>query len=250
LIVVKRMGTRTGAPRRALGCAVLLSALLTIAAPNLAEANANSFGGGWFMLLARGSFESVNPRLSKLRWRFDGHARFWEDTGGYGQSIVGPAIGWATSDSLTTYLGYGWIRTSPATGADVDEHRIWQQLMWNHRFEHVGFISRTRLEQRFVVNGNQVGWRIRQFFKLTYRMPFLERLALVGYDELFLALNDTDWGAKTGFDQNRLFVGPQWTFDSNGRLKAEIGYLNRYVDNPIGTDRIEHLVSVNVFLGF
>jgi len=32
---------------------------------------------------------------------------------------------------------------------------------------------------------------------------------------------------QSGFGQDRLFLGPQWTFGSKGRVKGEFGYLNR-----------------------
>lgn len=218
--------------------------------PGSARAELIHDGGGWLMALGQGSFESVSPKLSKLVWWLDLHGRFFEDTDGYGQSIVRPALGWRLSESFTAHLGYGWIRDSPAVGKDRDEHRMFQQLIWKHPFESLAFQSRSRLEQRWVETGDDVGWRFRQFFKLTWPIPGLKRLALAGYEELFLNFNDTDWGANAGFDQNRLFLGPQWKFDSEGRVKGEVGYLNRYTHRAKGDDRMDHLVSVNLLTKF
>jgi len=201
------------------------------------------------MWLAQGSFEEASPRLSNLVWWFDGHARFFARTDGYGQSIVRPAIGWRFNEQWTAHLGYGWIRNSAPGQADVDEHRIFQQVIWKPRIEAVSLQSRTRLEQRFVQTGNDTGWRLREFVKVTWPLPGLDHLALAAYDEIFFALNDTDWGARTGFDQNRLFAGPQWRFDSSGRIRVEIGYLNVIVSRP-GDDVMSHLASFNLFTSF
>jgi len=187
---------------------------------------------------------------SNLVWWLDVHGRFSDDAGGYGQSIVRPAIGWRFNDSVTAHVGYGWIRDSPAVGGDTDEHRLFQLLIWKRGLGPVAFQSRSRLEQRWLDTGDDVGWRIRQFFKLTWPVPGMKRLALASYDEIFFGLNDTDWAATSGFDENRLFVGPQWRFDSEGRIRGEVGYLNRYVRREGRNDRMDHLVSVNPFTSF
>ena len=69
-------------------------------------------------------------------------------------------------------------------------------------------------------------------------------------DEAFFDFNDTDWGARAGFDQNRLFLGPQWRFDAAGRVKGEVGYLNRYARRDGAEDGMDHLVSINLLTRF
>jgi hypothetical protein len=96
------------------------------------------------------------------------------------------------------------------SGADSDEHRIWQQLIWSKPLNGINFLSRTRLEQRFRDDGSDTGWRLRQFMKAAYPLPGNPNMSLVAYDELFFGLNDTDWGTRSGFDRNRLFLGVGW----------------------------------------
>lgn len=225
-----------------------IAATLLLLSSGSAAARIQQDHGAWLMWLAQGSFEEASPRLSNLVWWFDGHARFFARTDGYGQSIVRPAIGWRFNEQWTAHLGYGWIRNSAPGQADVDEQRIFQQVIWKPLIEAVSLQSRTRLEQRFVQTGNDTGWRLREFVKVTWPLPGLDRLALAAYDEIFFALNDTDWGARTGFDQNRLFAGPQWRFGSSG-IRAEIGYLNVIVNRP-GDDVMSHLASFNLFTSF
>jgi len=213
------------------------------------DATLNDFGA-WFMVLGQGDLGGLNPKLGKLRWWFDGQARLLEDSNGYDQSLLRPGLGYAVTEKASVWLGYAWVHTSPTGRASFAENRIWQQLLWSNRFERVGFLSRTRLEQRFVENGDDTGWRFRQFFKLTYPFAFAPRLGLAGYEELFFDLNDTDWGANAGFAQNRFFAGASWMLDSTGRATAEIGYLNQFLRNPGRSNAMNHIVSINLLLNF
>ena len=205
--------------------------------------------GLWLLALAQGSFGSAEHEPSKLRWWLDVQARFSNDADGFTQGIVRPGIGYALNDNTTVWLGYGWIPTSPVSGQDYDEHRIWQQLIWSKPLNGISFSSRTRLEQRFREGGDDTGWRLRQFFKGAYALPGKPNVSLVAYDELFFGLNDTDWGASSGFDRNRLFLGVGWRLGNSGN-NLEIGYLNQYVDKGAGDNLMEHILSLNFFLNY
>ena len=202
------------------------------------------------MLAATGSFEDVAPEWSRVRWAFDGQTRFFDSTNGLGQTIVRPSLGWALNDSTSVWLGYGWIRDYPAGRSDIDENRIFQQLLWNGSVGRWSVQSRTRLEQRFLETGDDVGWRFREFVKVLYPLLGSERLRFAAYDELFLNLNSTDWGADSGFDQNRLFVGLNAPLDSARSVQAELGYLNRYLKPSSRRGRMDHIVSVNLLLSY
>ena len=226
--------------------AALIMATITF---GLAQAETDDDQGLWFLALAQGSFGSAEQASSKLRWWLDVQSRFSNDADGFTQGIVRPGIGYALNDNTTLWLGYGWIPTSPVSGQDYDEQRIWQQLIWSKPLNGISFSSRTRLEQRFREGSNDTGWRLRQFLKATYALPAKPNVSLVGYDELFFGLNDTDWGASSGFDRNRLFLGVGWRLGKSGN-SLEIGYLNQYIDKTTGNDLMEHILSLNFFLNY
>ena len=177
------------------------ASLLIVAPASLADPAHDE--GLWLMIAAQGSFDEEDPQRSRLRWWFDGHARFFEDANGYGQSIVRPGVGYAIGERSTLWAGYGWIRSSPANRADFDENRIWQQWTTSIAISSANLSWRSRLEQRFVEGGDDVGWRFRQFIKVSQPLAFQSRLRLVAYDEVFIAFNDTDWGAQSGTCQRQ-----------------------------------------------
>ena len=228
---------------------IIAALLLLTLAPGPAQAETEDDEGLWLLALGQGSLGSADQAPAKLRWWLDVQARFSNEAGGFNQGIVRPGIGYAINDRTTLWLGYAWIRTSPSSGPDFDEHRIWQQLIWSRPFNAVSFLSRTRLEQRFRDDGSDTGWRLRQFLKVAYALPGNPNVSLVGYDELFFGLNDTDWGARSGFDRNRLFLGVGWRL-GNSYHSIEIGYLNQYIDSASGNDLMEHILSLNVFLNY
>lgn len=231
-----------------LGAAWHTAALLLLPFWITADASAQTVHdeGLWSAVFANGTLH--DSPCGEYKWWFDGHARFLDDADGFNQSIVRPGIGYAVTDSAAVWAGYGWIRTSPLGGAvDFDEHRLWQQLTWSTDCGPIQFALRPRLEQRFLDTGSDMGWRFRQQVRLWHRLPQSDHLSLVAWDEVFLNLNDTDYGAVSGLDQNRAFVGFGWTSGPDSSVRTEVGYLHQFIEGG-AADRNNHILSINFFV--
>lgn len=219
----------------------------TLSSPVLAE-TAEDFQT-WGNITAMGSLGVVSPELKNYKYWLEGQGRFGEDTSRFSQGMLRTGLGYALNDNTSLWLGYAFIPTEePFATSPFDEHRIWQQLLWNKSFSFGTITSRSRFEQRFVQTGEDVGWRFRQLLKLSTPLPFAPDFSLVATDEYFVNLNRTDWKADDGFDQNRLFTGIGYNFNKN--IKTEIGYMNQYIRKAQAADRISHILSVNLYLNY
>jgi hypothetical protein len=182
-----------------------------------------------------------------LKWWFDGQVRLLDDSDGFGQSIARPGVGYELSEGVVAWIGYAWIHTAPGAAPNNDEHRIWQQLTWSEQFDTAKLDLRARLEQRFMETGADTGWRFRQLAAL--RRPFQAdpRFTFVVWDEVFFHLNDVDWGARDGFDQNRVFLGFGWKPNLETTWRIETGYVHQFVDRRSQDDLSNHILSINLF---
>lgn len=224
----------------------LLVGIVTM--PSALQSEPEQNNGVWMMKASQGV---LGERNSAYRWWLDAHARYSDDANGFEQSIFRPGLGYALPQNHTLWGGYGWIASSPEVGDTVHEHRIWQQHSWKTTIKDFGFSSRSRLEQRFREGVNDdTGWRFRQFFKVTHPLGADSSFYWSTWDEVFLNLNDTDWGAESGLDRNRIFLGIGWQPESLDYFKAEAGYLNQFIHNPSNPSRMDHLLSLNVFFSF
>ena len=194
--------------------------------------------GAWFAYAGQGRLGDAGT--SRWRWWFDGHARFFEDSDGFETSIVRPGLGYDLDEHFTAWLGYGWIRNDPPSGS-FDEHRVWQQLTWGRPYDWGTPFSRTRLEQRFDERGGETGWRLRQFLRWTRPVQPGSSLGFRVWDEVFIDLNDTQWGQDTGLRQNRAFLGLGWTLDARHTL--EFGYMNQHLARSGGPDSSNHILA-------
>jgi hypothetical protein len=224
-------------------------ALLVFSLPYARDAAAETIqdGGFWFMLAAQGGGEPVSDRLSRFRWWFDIQPRLTGSAGGAEQTLIRPGLGYQIADNVSIWLGYAWIR-SEAGGLKSTENRIWQQLSWSPEVKWFKLSSRTRLEQRFIVGRGDVGWRLRQFVKLKKPILPRARIFVAAYDEVMFDLNATTWGQRAGFAQNRLFAGLGWSVDAGSRVSVELGYLNQFLSRSVAADRMNHILSLNLFL--
>jgi len=207
---------------------LLALAALSSAAPAPAEAQTTSQFELW---LALPTTVDVGDDLPRVQLWFDAHVRR-----GPAQTtaIFRPGIGLRIYQWMLVYLGYAYIPSFVDTPQEVrNEHRIWEQLILDFSpTSQLAIQSRTRFEQRFSDQGDDVALRLRQFVRFLWKPPDIDPVAFVLWDEIFIGLTDSDWGPTVGFDQNRLFVGPAVLIGGVGRI--ELGYLYNYLRrNPI-----------------
>jgi hypothetical protein len=199
--------------------------------------------GVWVATFLEKKLDPVLPRF--VGW-LDLHAR----RGAAGQvNIIRPAIGYRILDDLTVHVGYAYVPTIKDDAPDVHEHRPWQQLLYTlEPADGLTLGFRARLEQRFVDTGRDVGHRLRFLFRAGYKpiadLPLIPSIS----DEVFVDLNDTDWGARTGFEQNRLFVGPGLEMFEGGRL--DVGYMNVLSRRAGKQDLMAHVIAMNLVVSF
>ncbi|MEM7306517.1 MAG: DUF2490 domain-containing protein [Planctomycetota bacterium] len=222
-----------------------LTLLAALVAGSSAPHGQDTDQGLWSAFAGQGRL-NIAPQ-GRMRWWFDAHARFFEDSNGFETSIVRPGIGYDINEHTTAWLGYAWIENDPIAGS-FTEQRIWQQLTWGKRYDWGTPFARTRLEQRYDERGSDTGWRLRQFVRWTKPVSDDSRLGWRVWDEGFFDLNDTSWGQDTGFRQNRAFAGMGWKVDDS--LTLEVGYLNQYIPRDAADSSSNHVLAVTLLGNF
>lgn len=236
----ERRSCRRGVIR--VGISLLLIGM--VASPRALEED----GQAWFNTTA---IVGLGAPAATARWSLwlEGQARLGEDAGRLSQYILRPGIGLRLGDAWSAWAGYARIGSErPFAARATDEDRGWQQLLWSGRGAGFDLTSRTRLEQRWVETGDDTGWRLRQFARASHPLRAASPFAWVGWDEVFVDLNDTDWGADAGLRQNRLFAGIAWTAAPGARL--EVGYLNVWSLRARREDTVNHVASFSLFLRY
>lgn len=200
-------------------------------------------GRFWLNINAKGSLP-----VEGLGWYAELQPRWRQEGSTLDQLQLRPALFYKLSAQSTVWLGYSKVISHPAGQANTHEDRLWQQF--SYQFDpiaNMNITSRTRFEQRWLDNGDDTGYRLRQMFKLSRPIDSIPNASFVVSEEYFVNLNDTDWGARSGFDQNRLFLGGAYKL--NPTAKIEMGYLNQYV-NGARFDRMNHVLSTAVEFNF
>ena len=221
---------------------IALGAALVLACR--AHADTIEDGRFWFNVNATGP-----TAVENLRWYVELQPRWREEGAQLDQVLLRPALSYGLNEQASVWLGYAFVVTHPDGRPSFDEHRYWQQFLYNFTPIHsLNIQSRTRLEQRHIEDSSDTGHKLRQMFRFTLPSHINPKLQWVFYDEYFVNLNDTDYGAVRGFDQNRAFVGVNWAVNKQANL--ELGYLNQYVNRSNNIDLENHVFSTTLFLKF
>ena len=211
---------------------------LSVASPALAETDHDE--QAWVNLTASGSVSGDLVYFAEVQPRFGNGARL-------DQLLLRGAVGWKLSPSVTLYQGYAHVVTAIDRGRDINEERSFQQLNVALGKPLGGELSsRTRLEQRWRSNGSGVGLRLREMVRYEHALARdSDAVNALVWSEAFVAFNDTDWGARSGFDQLRTFVGAELGLP--GASTIEVGYLNQTINQTAGRTRMNHAASVTVW---
>lgn len=218
-------------------CALLLLSLTFTSVRTFANTDIQS----WNALALSGDASNNG----KWQFWFDGHLRFKDDASRLGVSIIRPGFGYKFSDDFALWLGVARVTIDSNSGL-IHEDRIWQQSTYSlNKFMGGSLSGRSRLEQRFRHDeGDDTGYRFRQFIR--WSKPLTENWSFVIWDEIFFGFNNTDWGQASGFDQNRLYIGP--AFQLNQKWRIEMGYMHNYINPP--DDNAAAITNHNLSLTF
>jgi len=218
---------------RRIGAALVLACS---AAPVLAEEN----GQLWAGVVATG------PVRGDLGLLLYGEVRFGDDISRMSQSVFAAGLGWERGRGRSLYGGYLMVNTYPRGGRAPREHRLWQQAAYP--LGSVGafrLTGRSLAEQRRFEGFRETGWRLQQNIRATVPVTRNDRVRAVAYADLLVNLNDTDWGARSGLDQARLFGGLNILLPGSRAL--EIGYFHQHIVRRGREDRVNHVALVTLF---
>jgi hypothetical protein len=212
-----------------------ISLALALTAAGSAHATDEDFNT-WFAQTA-----TIGVGQKGVIW-LESQERFTSDSSRLGQLLLRPAVGYKLSPTTTAYLGYVYVLNAPKGAASSQEHRAFQQLSFRLLGDGKGLTlsARTRLEERWVVDRDGMGWRLRQQLRLT--APLNDKLTGVVWTEPFVGLN------KTSFQQRdvttwRNFVGVATPLSPTVTL--EPGYMNQVVVRR-GPNRVDHILSMTL----
>ena len=196
----------------------------------------------WQAFIAEGNISD------NVRWYAESQARWKDDAQIFDQGFFRPALNLALSKNSTLWLGYVYADTKTAN-RHTYEDRWWQQFQYASQYNDFTWLSRSRLEQRHLHNGDKTSHRFRQQARISWPINHRNDVSYLVWDEAFWNLNDSNWAGDSGFNQNRLFTGIMWKYTKASRL--EIGYLNQYVNGTNGaTNQMNHVISSFVFISF
>lgn len=217
--------------------------LLSLCVTSQAQADTEEDGRYWFSLYTQGKLPAEN-----FYWSMDTHPRWRNEGQQFDQLILRPAVFYKFNAKASVWLGYDTVVNHPPSQSAHRENRLWQQ--YQYQFDPIAemtLTSRTRLEQRRREDFEDVGHRLRQMVRATTPSAWHPQLSWVVFDELFVNLNQTEWGVRRGIDQNRLFVGINWKFSDLSNV--DFGYLNHFV-NTRTVDRENHVLSTTLRFNF
>ncbi|MBY0472098.1 DUF2490 domain-containing protein [bacterium] len=138
------------------------------------------------------------------------------------------------------WFGYAWIPIFQ--DGRRNEHRIWQQFLYESETPPLKWHNRARLEERFFPQ-TDVGIRLRYMLRLLYGLDDTKVWSIAVSNEVMLNVNQVPSGPRSGFDQNRFFFGMRYRM---GNIAIEPGYLNNFVEGDPSGDRMNHVANVAI----
>ena len=159
--------------------------------------------------------------------------------------------------------GYAFIhsrRTVSGISGYLPEHRIWEQVIFNHKLSRINVSHRLRVEQRYLgtaavegdrlvrtghANANRVRYFIRNIIPFRKAETFTKGGFAALQNELFINFGNKANVNGKGFDQNRFYVAAGYRL--NPGLDIEAGYVNQYISLAQGRTN-NHVAQVAVYL--
>ncbi len=202
----------------------------------------------------------------KLNNKFSLHAEVQVRSGDKFENIqtviLRPGINYHITKTLSASMGYGYVsgrRNIGSISGYLGEHRLWQQLTYNHKLKNISAAHRLRFEERYLPNASIINnelkrsgfsnaYRLRYFLRsiipLNNKPAFAKGMFTALQNEIFINTGDGDAVNGKLFDQNRLYVAIGYRLSP--KFDIETGYMNQYVSGRIN-DANNHIIQLAVY---
>ncbi|HEY6502956.1 MAG TPA: DUF2490 domain-containing protein [Chitinophagaceae bacterium] len=178
--------------------------------------------------------------------------------------LIRPGLNVHLNKHLTVTAGYAFIsnkRIINTTSGFAPEHRIWEQVLINHKLKSIFVSHRFRLEQRFIsksivvnneletdgsVYANRFRYFIRNILPFKNEPVFKKGLFAALQNEVFLNFGNTSTVNGETFDQNRLYIAVGYRLRATFDLEA--GYMNQYINGRGKTFVNTHVLQLAGYL--
>ena len=178
---------------------------------------------------------------SKWNLHHEVQYRNYNAIGDLEQLLLRTGLGYNLTDNTNILMGYGYILSENYIANtdekfQVNEHRIYQQLITKQKFKNITIQHRYRFEQRFVEDDFKL--RFRYFLGVNAPLSKTEtnKWYLSAYNELFI---NTE---SSVFDRNRLYGGLGYKISNSVRM--ELGYMNQFFETS-SRDQFNIITFVN-----
>jgi len=144
------------------------------------------------------------------------------------QLYIQPSIIYVHSPNLNFAGSYTYQRNNPFNGNFVNEHRLWQQVIFSLPVSKGRLTNRFRFEERFIENRatNEYPLSTRARYQIGFNMPLQGRTLEKNefyfntYNEFYFSLTG---GKNATYSENWTYAGFGYDMGKIGRL--ELGYL-------------------------
>jgi hypothetical protein len=193
---------------------------------------------------------------SKSPWgiMFDIQARSSDDYEHLQQYIIRPGVSYIFSKKFIGAAGYAyvsnWALINNITGR-IDEHRSWEQLIFNHKIGSINLTQRVRLEQRWISSiGAPDDYKTQQRFRYLIKgvLPFRkDSVFSKGFygavqDEVMFNYMNKATTNNSFFDQNRAYLALGYRL--NPKFDLEMGYINQLVATRNGPAITNNIIQL------
>jgi hypothetical protein len=201
----------------------------------------------WTIITATGKLSDTSP------WRYfvETQPRIGDDIQHIERLMLRGALGFELRPGLTLWTGYAWAPLFLDGNMEpkfIDEHRLWQQLLYDQPLDTLKLQHRLRLEQRFIDGVTEVSHRVRYLVRASNELGQIGAAAygLTAYNELFVNVNTTN-GPVQGFDRDRFFLG---AYITSGNTRYEAGYIGELGVRRNNDERFVHSIALAMSFAF
>ncbi|CAL2082139.1 DUF2490 domain-containing protein [Tenacibaculum sp. 190524A05c] len=195
-----------------------------------AQQNPEKELGIWYM------YNGSHKISDKFSIKSMAHFRFFEIGEDMQQYILRFGLNYKIDNTLSATLGYAFLDTDTTFGLDggtFGDHRIYEDLLANHKISKLSFAHRLRAEHRFF--NSQTGHLLRYQLGLSY--PIAEKWSTYIYDEVFF-----DFDGGDAYNQNWFGLGFKYQLSKVAKL--QLGYMSININNQ-NLDRIQLGIAIS-----